>query len=79
MNPSDRSLEDGSGIVTKAFPLSFWVISIGSISSTLEDVSVVLGDCEDHSKRSTFKGLLCNLQVFCRLMEWWSRYLDIYK
>ena len=32
-------------------------------------VSVASGDCEDRSKRSTFKGLFRNLQVVYRLMK----------
>ena len=39
------------------------------MSSTVEDDSVVAGECEDRSKRSTYKGLFLNLQVVCRLME----------
>ena len=78
MNPSDKSLEDGRGVVTKAFPSSIQAISIGSTSSTAEDVSVVSRDCEDCSKRSTCKGLFCNLQVVCHLIEGWSGYLGEY-
>ena len=44
----------------------------------MEEVSVVSGDCEDLSKRSMFKGIFCNLQVFYRLMEGWIEYLDEY-
>ena len=39
------------------------------MSSTVEDDSVVVGDCEDRSKRSTCKGLFLNLHVVCHLME----------
>ena len=35
-------------------------------------------DCEDYSKRSTLKGLFCNLHVVCRLMEGWIEHLDEY-
>ena len=61
-----------------AFPSLFQAISTGSIGSTGEEVSVVSADCEDHSKRSTFKGLLHNPQVLCRLMEGSIKYLDEY-
>ena len=43
------------------FPSSFRAISTGSIGSIVDEVSVVLGDCEDHPKRSAFKGLFRNL------------------
>ena len=62
-----------------AFLSSFRAISTRSIGSRVEDVSIVSRDCEDHSKRSTFMGLFCNLQVVCSLMEGWSGYLDEYK
>ena len=70
MNSLDRSLEDGPSIVTK----SFRAISTGSVGSKVVSVSVVLvsvvsGDCEDHSNRSMSKGLFCNLQAVCRLMK----------
>ena len=52
-----------------AFPSSLRAISTGSTSSSVEDVSVVSKGCDDHSKRSTCKGLFCNLQVVCHLME----------
>ena len=81
MNSRDRSLEDGPSIVTKAFPCISLVV-LGhfncSIGSMVEEVSVVTGDCEDRSKRSTFKGLFRNLQVVCRLMEGWIEYLSGY-
>ena len=79
MNPGDMSLEDGPCIVIKAFPCISLVTSIGSIGSTVEDVSVVSRDCEDRSKRSTIKGFFLNLQVICRLMEGWSGNLDEYE
>ena len=65
MNSRNRSLEDGPSVVTStssiAFPSSFWAMSTSSIGSTVESVSVVSVDCEDCSKRSTFKGLFRNL------------------
>ena len=79
VNSRDRSLEDRLSVVTKcflAFPSSFWAISTGSIGSTVEAVLVESGDCDDCSIRSTFKGLFCNLQVVCCLMEGWFEYLD---
>ena len=39
------------------------------MSSIVEDVLIEAGDCEDHSKRSTCKGLFLNLQVISRLMD----------
>ena len=81
MNSRDRSLEDGPAYSLRhflAFPSLFRAISTGSISSTVEEVSIVLGDCEDRSKRSTFKGLFRNLQIVCPLMEGWIEYLDEY-
>ena len=38
-----------------AFPSSFQVISMGSISSMIEAVLVVSGDCEDRSKNLCLK------------------------
>ena len=60
-----------------AFPLSSWAISTGLTGSKVEDASVVPGDCEDCSRRSTRKSLFHNLQVVCRLLEGWSIYLEI--
>ena len=36
------------------------------MSVSVVSVSVVLGDCEDRSKRSLSRGLLCNLQAVQR-------------
>ena len=57
-----------------AFPSSFRAISTGSVGSTFESVSivsvsVVLGDCEDRSKRSISRGLFRTLQVVHLLMK----------
>ena len=58
VNLSDMSLEDGPSIVTKAFPCISLVVRAISMSSKLQDDSVVVGDCQDCSKRSTGKGVI---------------------
>ena len=57
-----------------AFLLSFQAISIGLVGSTFESVfvvsvSVVLGDCEDRSKRSISRGLFRTLQAVRLIMK----------
>ena len=64
MNSGNRSLEDGPSILTKAFPcifILFRAISTSLTSFTVEDVSLVSGDCEDRSKRSRCKELFSYL------------------
>ena len=58
------------------FASSFQAISMGfTVEEDLEEV----GDCEEHSNRSTCKGLFLNLWVVCRLMEEWIVYVYEYK
>ena len=79
MNLSDKSLDDKPSVVTKVFTCVSLVVPGNFMASTVKDDSVVSGDCEDRSKKSTLNRLFLNLQVVCRLIEGLSGYLDEYK
>ena len=73
MNSSNRSLEDGPSVVTKTFPCIF-LVALGHFCRFNSGRCLdSIGDCEDRSKRSTCKGLFCNLQLVSLHMEGWSK------
>ena len=63
MNTSDKSLDDGPRIVTKALSSIAYIVLGHFMGSRVEEDLEEEDECEKCSKRSTRKGLFLILQV----------------